>query len=271
MQPFGTRRNIRRRYVDVRPICAWAARLGVKRRIARLRAHLSFSNAISLIALFFALGGTVYAAGGFSGKGIKKGSIPANRIAPESIGAEQVDESSLGQVPSAVRAESAAHAAKAERAESAQRADQVERATLAESAARADHATEATSAATAEFATTAANSQRLGGLAAASFLQRCEPGAPKAVVEIDARAEQLPRPDGFNCTGGLSVIRTGHPEGGEYEVRLDGVFEAAAVVSAFGINSAAVVSGTGPIFRVRVFSVTGAFLLPREPFVLTVF
>ncbi|HVQ58268.1 MAG TPA: hypothetical protein VMS60_05095 [Solirubrobacterales bacterium] len=245
---------------------------GVKRRIARLRTHLSFSNAISLIAIFFALGGTVYAAGGgFSGKTIKRGSIPANRIAPASIGAAQVDEASLDQVPSAARAETAAVAAKAERVESANRADRVDHASVAESSDRADHATEATSATTAEFAPTAADSRRLGGLDAASFLQRCEPGSPIAVIEVDARAEELPRPKGFNCKGGLSVTRDGHPEGGEYEVRLDGVFGAAPIVNAFGINSAAVVTGTGPIFRVQVFSVTGAFLLAREPFVLAVF
>ncbi|HEX5610538.1 MAG TPA: hypothetical protein VFX45_10665 [Solirubrobacterales bacterium] len=269
MQPFGTRAE---HSSEVPRRSSNPAQLGVKRRIARLRTHLSFSNAISLIALFFALGGTVYAAGNFSGKTIKRGSIPANRLAPGSVGAEQVDEASLGQVPSAARAETAAVAAKAERAETAKRADRADRASLAETAARADHAPEAAAATTAEFAPTAADSSLLGGQPASAFLQRCEPGSPIAVIEVDARAEELPnRPPGFNCKGGFSVTRDGHPEGGEYEVRFDGVFNAAPFVSAFGINSAAVVTGTGPIFRVQVYSVTGTFLLAREPFVLAVF
>lgn len=82
---------------------------------------------VSLIALFAALGGTVYAAGKISGNTIrvkslpgdrlrpgsvpgnrlKPGTIAANRLQPNSIGGAQVDEASLGQVPSAVRADSA--------------------------------------------------------------------------------------------------------------------------------------------------------------------
>lgn len=82
---------------------------------------------ISLVALFVALGGTVYAAGKISGKTIKVKSLPGNRLQPgsvpgnrlkpgafeasrlqpNSIGGAQVDEQSLGPVPSAVHAETA--------------------------------------------------------------------------------------------------------------------------------------------------------------------
>jgi len=86
---------------------------------------------VALIALFVALGGTVYAAGKINGKTIKKGTIPGNRIkggsltggqikaasltgaqiragsltgakvAPNSLTGAQIDEGSLGEVPNA--------------------------------------------------------------------------------------------------------------------------------------------------------------------------
>lgn len=43
------------------------------RRIAKF---LSFSNVVACLALFIALGGTVYAAGKISGKQIKPSSLP---------------------------------------------------------------------------------------------------------------------------------------------------------------------------------------------------
>lgn len=88
---------------------------------------------VAALALFVALGGTVYAAAKISGKAIKVkslpgnrlkiGSVPANRLKPGALrGAAQglgpitgaeVDELSLGQVPNA------AHAETADRAQSA--------------------------------------------------------------------------------------------------------------------------------------------------------
>ena len=92
---------------------------------------------IACMALFAALGGTVYAAGKINGKTIKvksipgnrlapgslpgnrlkpgaitgamlaPGSIPANALAPGSITGIQIDASTLGQVPTAVHADSA--------------------------------------------------------------------------------------------------------------------------------------------------------------------
>jgi hypothetical protein len=91
---------------------------------------------ISLIALFAALGGTVYAAAKINGKAIKVKSLPGNRLRPgsvpgnrlkpgaiaagqlqpNSIGGAQINEATLGQVPSAVHADSAESATDAQTA-----------------------------------------------------------------------------------------------------------------------------------------------------------
>jgi hypothetical protein len=81
---------------------------------------------IAIIALFIALGGTVYAAKQIDGKTIKVKSIPGNRLKPRTVTAKQlslgvllsagkpgpitgaqINESSLGQVPSALHANTA--------------------------------------------------------------------------------------------------------------------------------------------------------------------
>jgi hypothetical protein len=98
--------------------------------------------AISVIALFVALGGTVYAAGKISGKAIKVKSLPGNRLKPRSVPADrlkpgalnalvqpgaqitgaEINELSLGQVPEAAHAETASNAQSAVEAEVAQNA-----------------------------------------------------------------------------------------------------------------------------------------------------
>jgi hypothetical protein len=92
--------------------------------------------AIACIALFAALGGTVYAAKRIDGHAVKVKSLPGNRlamgsvpgnrlkpgaiagtrIAPGSITGAQIDAATLGQVPSAVHAENADSARDAETA-----------------------------------------------------------------------------------------------------------------------------------------------------------
>jgi len=80
---------------------------------------------VSVLALLLALGGTVYAAKKINGRSIVVKSIPGNRLKPHSIGANRlkpgvlgkqftgpltgadIDEGSLGTVPSAVHAQSA--------------------------------------------------------------------------------------------------------------------------------------------------------------------
>jgi hypothetical protein len=63
--------------------------------MARLAKFLSFSNVVACLALFIALGGSVYAAGKISGKQIKPSSLPGNRIKPKTVPANRVKPSSL--------------------------------------------------------------------------------------------------------------------------------------------------------------------------------
>jgi hypothetical protein len=78
--------------------------------LSRIRTRITFANVIALIALFVALGGSVYAAGKLSGKTIKKGSEPGNRIKKDTVTGKQVKESTLGKVPKAADADSAGSA-----------------------------------------------------------------------------------------------------------------------------------------------------------------
>jgi hypothetical protein len=63
--------------------------------MTRVSKLLSFSNVVAFIALFVALGGSVYAAGKISGTQIKPGSVPGNRIKPKSLGGKQIKPKSL--------------------------------------------------------------------------------------------------------------------------------------------------------------------------------
>jgi hypothetical protein len=97
---------------------------------------------VAVVALFVALGGTVYAAGKISGKAIKVKSLPGNRLQPRSVPAnrlkpgvlsdlvqpgvkisgEEIDTLSLDQVPEAAHADTARLAQSAVEAETAQNA-----------------------------------------------------------------------------------------------------------------------------------------------------
>jgi len=63
--------------------------------IARIAKSLTFSNVIACLALFIALGGSVYAAGKMSGKQIKPSSLPGNRIKPKTITPNRIKPNSL--------------------------------------------------------------------------------------------------------------------------------------------------------------------------------
>jgi hypothetical protein len=112
-----------------------------------LRRH-SAALPIACAALFVALGGSVWAATRIDGHSIRAGSLPGNRLvpgslpgnrlrvgaipasrlfAPGSITGTQVDAATLGQVPSAVRADSADKAQQAARALHADSASNAER------------------------------------------------------------------------------------------------------------------------------------------------
>jgi hypothetical protein len=72
---------------------------------------------VAVLALFVAMGGTVYAASTISGKSVKKNSLPGNRIKKktvtgnrmknDTITGTQVNEATLGTVPSATTATTA--------------------------------------------------------------------------------------------------------------------------------------------------------------------
>ena len=63
--------------------------------MTRILKWFSFSNVVACMALFIALGGSVYAAGKISGKQIKRNSIPGNRIKPKGIPASRIKLKSL--------------------------------------------------------------------------------------------------------------------------------------------------------------------------------
>src|SRR6187402_2704071 len=63
--------------------------------MTRVRKVLTFSNVVAFIALFIALGGSVYAAGKISGTQIQPASVPANRIKPKSLTGQQIKSGSL--------------------------------------------------------------------------------------------------------------------------------------------------------------------------------
>jgi hypothetical protein len=65
------------------------------------RRVFTFSNAVALLALFLALGGTVYAAGKISGSQIKPHSITGKQIKSGSLTGKQVVGKSLGGVVAA--------------------------------------------------------------------------------------------------------------------------------------------------------------------------
>jgi hypothetical protein len=110
---------------------------------------------VAIVALFAALGGTGYAAATLSGRDIQKRSIPANRVVPNALTGNQINESKLGPVPAAQQALTAQTAASA---------------TTAGHATSADRATTADSATSATSATSAQDSQKLQGRDATAFL-----------------------------------------------------------------------------------------------------
>jgi hypothetical protein len=63
--------------------------------MTRISKALTFSNVVAFIALFVALGGSVYAANKISGTQIKPGSLPGNRVKPKSLAGRQIRPKSL--------------------------------------------------------------------------------------------------------------------------------------------------------------------------------
>lgn len=173
------------------------------------RIKFTSAHAIALLALFVALGGSVYAAGraAINGKAIKAGSIPANRLKKNSVGGAQINEGSLATVPSAAKAGEAAKAAEAERAGLAVKANEATKAaeaTKAGTATNADHATKADRAALAERATNADDAMALGGVPAIVLTQPCLPSGIRGAIRVNLHKKNAPpiqEVDHFTCNG----------------------------------------------------------------------
>jgi hypothetical protein len=66
--------------------------------MSRLKKSLTFSNVIAMVALFIALGGSVYAASNkIDGAQIKAKSLPGNRIKPGTVTATQLKKGTVGE------------------------------------------------------------------------------------------------------------------------------------------------------------------------------
>src|SRR3954468_9160151 len=88
--------------MNIRAATAWARR-----------------NAIALLALFVAFGGTGYAAAAINGKQLKNGTVTGKKLKHDTVTGREVKESKLGTVPSAVRASTAGKADTASTADAA--------------------------------------------------------------------------------------------------------------------------------------------------------
>jgi hypothetical protein len=159
-------------------------------------------NSIALLALFVALGGTGYAAVAINGKNIKKGTIRGTALKSNTLTGKQINESKLGQVPSAK---------------------------TADSARTAISATSATTATTARNATNATN--------ATNLTPGCHSGTVKGFALIKGGAASFPTTftsastyvSGFNCTGQAVEVR--RVANGIYFVKFRGNAESVAVAS----------------------------------------
>jgi hypothetical protein len=87
-----------------------------------MRSRLTFANLFALAVLFIVLTGGVYAAAKINGNKIKKESIAGNRLKPNGVTGQQVDESSLGRVPSTQSADGVQNAQRAQTAQTVQSA-----------------------------------------------------------------------------------------------------------------------------------------------------
>jgi hypothetical protein len=114
-----------------------------------MRQHLTFANVVSVIALFIALGGGAYALtrapknsvvsksiknGQVKKRDLAKNAVNGARVVDNSLSGADINESSLGQVPTAL---TASHADSADHADSASTADSATSATQAANAANA--------------------------------------------------------------------------------------------------------------------------------------
>ncbi len=170
------------------------------RKLHRGRRSLTYANVVSTICLFVVLGGAAYGAArvalprnSVGARQLRRGAVRTGKIRNGAVTGKKINLASLGTVPSAARAESAATADRATTANSATTAD---RATSADSAGTATYATEAdrakaaVHAETADQATTAreaADAERLGGRPAAEYQMKLLSSCPNAAIQSIAQ------------------------------------------------------------------------------------
>ena len=78
--------------------------------LARFRARLTYSNVVSTLALFVALGGSAYAVGEITSRDIRNRSIKGGDLRLNTVTGKEIRESRLGTVPRALNANNAATA-----------------------------------------------------------------------------------------------------------------------------------------------------------------
>jgi hypothetical protein len=83
--------------------------------MSKLRGRLTYANVMATIAVFIALGGASYAAiklpkNSVGTKQIKKNAVKGSKVAKDSLTGADIEESTLGTVPTATRAATAARA-----------------------------------------------------------------------------------------------------------------------------------------------------------------
>lgn len=230
------------------------------------RPRITSAHLIAFLALFVALGGTVYAASRINGKTIAKGSIPANRLKVDSVTGSQVNEDALATVPDAT------HAAQADRATQASKASQAESAVNAQNAKSAQRAVDAENAEDAVLAgesLVARNALELAGVQPSGWQRACQAGAIKGMARITPKPGTPDVSSAFNCSGGGIGLQAKGT--GEYEVSFFGLNGAIAVATATGLHGAVSVGGTGPSFLVKVWNTSTGNLLGDEIFNILVF
>ena len=78
--------------------------------LARFRARLTYSNVVSTLALFIALGGSAYAVGEITSRDIRNRSIKGGDLRLNTVTGKEIRESRLGAVPRSLQADNAATA-----------------------------------------------------------------------------------------------------------------------------------------------------------------
>ncbi len=186
--------------------------------LTKLKNHITYANVVASIALFAVLGGGMAVAAGLKKNSVKSKQIAANAVKEAELAAgavttdkladnaatgAKVDESTLGQVPSAASADSA------QTANSAQTAQNAANAQNATNAANAQNAVNAQNAATADLAdvaTFAEDTDSVNGLVVDKLRPDGASGADSDDIDLDGTADIVVQTPDFNVPNGGADI-----------------------------------------------------------------